>query len=174
MHLRSVYISAIPHRILMTSALATRKNIYLETSIVIFCQGSLKPKIENPASNKIENQTFDKREATFANRNLDWWSSDEGSNYIAIKKNAAVCIYNNKDNKYSKGFLNANIAIDTIHTIDTIECKYFKIINPKPLFSAAIAQHQTATAIRMGAHPIPHFTPSYQTPYTATGPIARN
>jgi hypothetical protein len=155
MHLRSVYISAIPYRILITSALATRKNIYLQTSIVIFCQGSLKPKIENPASNIIENPTFDNRETKFANRNLDWWSSVQGSNNITIKKNAAVCIYNNTDNKYSKGFLNANIETDTI------ECKYFKIINPKPLFSAAIAQHQTATAITMGAHPIPHFTPSH-------------
>jgi hypothetical protein len=116
----------------MTSAFRTSK-VHLKTSEVIFCQGSLKQKIENRALNKIENPTFDNPKATFANRNLEWWSSVQGSNNITIKKNATVSIHNFTNDTYSNGFLNANIATDTI------ECKYFKITNPKPLFSAAIA-----------------------------------
>jgi hypothetical protein len=46
------------------------------------------------------------------------------------------------------GFLNANIANDTI------ESRYFIIINLKPLLAAAIAQHQNATALRQVAHTI--------------------
>jgi hypothetical protein len=42
------------------------------------------------------------------------------------------------------GFLYANIKENKI------ECKYFIIINPKPLLAASTAKHQNATAIILG------------------------